>query len=209
MACGCYYRRMTADDFLTRFLQRGSLARILRVFALNAEVSFTAREAGKRASVTQKLALKEIGALHRLGLIKRGKGNKASGTLWLWDASHPHARAVASFVREVSPTQYANILKTLRTSGRLSAVVLSGVFFDDPSRPADILVAGDGINTKSLERAITALEHVVGREIRYAAFSTAELRYRATIQDRLIRDTVDYPHVVLLDRSSVFIVPKV
>lgn len=192
------------DDFLTRLLQRGSLARVLRVFALNAETPFTAREAGKRASVAQKVALREIGMLHRLGLIKKGKAKGVAGFIWLWDASHPHARAVASFVREVSPTQYANILKTLRSSGRLSAVVLSGVFFDDPSRPADILIAGESVNTKRLERAIATLEHVVGREIRYAAFSTAELRYRSTIQDRLIRDTVDYPHIVLLDRTTVF-----
>lgn len=199
---------MVADDFLSKFLQRGSLARVLRVFALNAETPFMTREVGKRASVTQAVALKEVGVLHRLGLIKKGKSPKASGALWLWDASHPHARAVAAFVREVSPTQYANILKTLRSSGRLSAVVLSGVFFDDPSRPADILVAGESINTKRLERAIATLEHMVGREIRYAAFSTPELRYRTTIQDRLIRDTVDYPHVVLLDRISVFVSKK-
>lgn len=199
---------MAAEDFLTKFLQRGSLARILRVFALNADTPFTTREAGKRASVTQKAALKEIGTLHRLGLVKKEKGKGSANVLWLWDVSHPHARAVAAFVREVSPTQYANILKALRGSGRLSAVVLSGVFFDDPSRPADMLVAGDGVNAKRLERAIAALEHVVGREIRYATFSTAELRYRATIQDRLIRDTVDYPHVVLLDKSRVFATAK-
>src|SRR3989344_4479321 len=46
-------------------------------------------------------------------------------------------------------------------------------------------------------------ETAPGREIRYAVFSTPEFRYRLTIQDRLIRDTLDYPHLVLLDKTRL------
>ena len=65
------------------------------------------------------------------------------------------------------------------------------------------LLAADGLNEGRLERAIRTLEPEFGREIRYAAFSTTEFRYRLTVQDRLIRDTLDYPHLVLLDKTRL------
>src|SRR3989344_847814 len=38
---------------------------------------------------------------------------------------------------------------------------------------------------------------------REAAFSTPEFRCRLTIQDKLIRDTLDFPHLVLWDRARL------
>jgi hypothetical protein len=73
----------------------------------------------------------------------------------------------------------------------------------DPSRPADLIIAVDSYNERRLDQAVRELEPRFGREIRYAAFSTPEFRYRLTVQDRLIRDTLDYPHLVLLDRTRL------
>ena len=73
----------------------------------------------------------------------------------------------------------------------------------DPTRPADIIIAVDALHESRLEKAIKTLEPQFGREIRYAAFSTPEFRYRLTVQDRLIRDTLDYPHLVLLDKARL------
>ena len=73
----------------------------------------------------------------------------------------------------------------------------------DPSRPADLLVAADALNEGRLETAVRALEREFGREIRYAAFSAPEFRYRMTIQDKLLRDTLDFPHLVLLDKTRL------
>ena len=73
----------------------------------------------------------------------------------------------------------------------------------DATRPADLIVALDTLNERRLEAAVRGLEPIFGREIRYAAFSTPEFRYRLTVQDRLIRDTLDFPHLVLLDRTRL------
>jgi hypothetical protein len=52
-----------------------------------------------------------------------------------------------------------------------------------------------------METAMRTLEAIFGRELRYAAFPTAEFRYRMTVQDKLLRDTFDFPHRILLDRT--------
>ena len=136
------------------------------------------------------------------------RGKKAVGatkqeTLWVLNAEFKHLRALSSFIHEVSPPRYGNILATLKNCGRLSAVVASGCFMGDTTRPVDLIVVVDNVNENRLLHAMKALEPIFGREIRYASFSTTEFSYRLTIQDRLIRDTLDYPHMVLLDRAHL------
>ena len=48
-----------------------------------------------------------------------------------------------------------------------------------------------------------ALEAELGREIRYAFFTTPDFRYRLGVYDRLLRDVFDYPHRVLLDKIGL------
>jgi hypothetical protein len=158
-----------------------------------------------------------IKSLVKLGMVKQSRSvsitlankskRKVKGSAkvnaWAVNSDFKHMRAISSFIHEVSPVHYDNIVGALKRGGRISAVVLSGAFMGDDSRPADILIASDSINERRLERAVRSLEPAFGREIRYAAFSTPEFRYRITVQDRLIRDTLDFPHVVLLDKTRL------
>ncbi len=205
------------DDFLGTFIGSQPRSKIMRVFIFNQSESFTTALAAKRAGVTSVTAEKEIRALERMGILKRGKlptirlanGSKrevqGKGKLKTWTINQEfkHLRAISGFVHEVSPVRFDTIVGALRKSGRVSAVILSGAFMGDESRPADLVVALDSVNERRLESTIKKLEPTFGREIRYAAFSTPEFRYRLTIQDKLIRDTLDFPHVVLLDKTRM------
>jgi hypothetical protein len=111
--------------------------------------------------------------------------------------------ALTTFVRDVSPAQFDLITAYLKPVGKISTVILTGSFVGDMSRPVDILLAADELQVKKLEKVLRTLEQLFGREIRYAAFSVAEFRYRMTIQDRLLRDVLDYPHTTLVDKQSV------
>ncbi len=205
------------DDFLGLFIGNQARSKILRVFIFNQNDTFTIQLAAKRAAVSPAAAEKEVKALEKLGVIKRGKEIRitlANGTkrevkgkgaikTWTINPTFKHLRAISGFVHEVSPIRFDTIVGALKRSGRVSAVILSGAFMGDDSRPADLLVALDSFNERRLENTIRKLEPTFGREIRYAAFSTPEFRYRLTIQDKLIRDTLDFPHVVLLDKTRM------
>jgi DNA-binding Lrp family transcriptional regulator len=204
-----------AEDFLGAFIGNSARARIIRVFVFNQSELFTDVHVAKRAGVSAHAAAKEIRALEQLGMLKRGKasvvrtsGNKRVAakkreSAWLFNQDFKHAPAISKFVHEVSPVHYKTIIEALRGSGRLAAIILSGTFMGDPTRPADLIVAADALNEQRLDHAVRTLEPIFGREIRYAAFSTPELRYRLTIQDRLMRDTLDFPHLVLLDKTRL------
>ena len=193
----------------TRRECKASSNALYQVAAELAEAGYGWEDVQKRAGVSAKSAKTALTALIRLGIVRKSvvAGEKKAGAkkrlreVWFLDPHFPHARALAVFVREISPLRYDEVLDTLKKSGRLSVVVLSGSFVGDATRPADIVVAGDSMSERRMETAIRALEGIFGRELRYAAFPTAEFRYRLTVQDKLLRDTFDFPHRVLLDRT--------
>ena len=201
-----------AEDFLSKLLGNTARTRLLRVFAFNPTDPYTVAQLTKRAGISSKTAARELKVLESLRIIKkgkkalvvakRGKGKKREPT-WLLNTEFKHATAITKFVHEVSPVEYKSFVNALKSSGRVTAIVLSGTFMGDPTRPADLLVVADSLNEGRLERAIRVLEPQYGREIRYAAFQTPEFRYRLTVQDRLIRDTLDFPHLVLLDKTRL------
>jgi len=206
------------DDFLAQFMGDASgRARLLRVFMFDGERSFPLKDAAKRAGVSPQVAGRETKVLEKWGIVKKGKSASialanggarkananASVETWALNTDFPYLRALSTFIHEISPMRYENVVAALKPCGRVGTLVLSGSFTGDATRPVDILIAGDDLSEARLERAIKSLEPIFGRELRYASFTTPELRYRLTIQDRLVRDTLDFPHLVLLDRSKI------
>ena len=204
-----------AEDFLSGFMGSASRTRVLRVFMFDPNV-LTLQQVTKRSGVPARAAEKEIRVLQKWGIIKKGKfsillanGEKRVVTgkqkmdAWAMNPNFKHASALLKFVHEVSPVHYKGIVEGLKSSGRLATVFLSGTFLGAATRAANLIIAADALNEKRLEAAVKALEPQLGREIRYAAFSIPEFRYRLTIQDRLLRDTLDYPHLILLDKTRL------
>lgn len=210
---------MKNKDFVADFIGDPARARLLRIFIFNESESLTAVLAAKRAGISVGVATRALKELEGIDILKRGKQagvpilqngklvKKVSlqkpQPVWSINPDFEYLRAVSAFVHEASPARYDTITTALKGAGRLATVVLSGSFMGDPTRPADLILAADGLNKQRLESALKGLEQVFGREIRYAAFTTPEFRYRLTIQDRLIRDTLDFPHMVLMDRTRL------
>jgi DNA-binding Lrp family transcriptional regulator len=219
---------MAKQDFLEFLTDNPARARILRTLVLNPNDSFSEESLAKRAKTSASAVVREVKALASHGIIKGtkhtvvvpakpsvqgkakkgraakpGKSTRKTETMWRASAEFRFARPLSAFVHEVAPVKYDDIVEGLKRSGKLAAVILSGTFMGDPTRPADLLVAADMIDDRRLESAVKRLEPAYGREIRYASFSTHEFQYRMTVQDRLLRDTLEYPHLVLFDRTRL------
>ncbi len=204
------------SDFLSKLLDSNERARVIRTLISHDTQPLAIGEISKRAGVTPRVALRELKALAGMNLLIRSKrmvvqtgsarGKKKiskAEECWILDKESRQVKALSLFVHEVSPTQFLEVERALKTTGRLSTVILSGVFMGDPSRPADLIIAGDAMNERRLERVVRDLEPKFGREIRYTLLSTPEFRYRLTVQDRLLRDVLDFPHRVLFNRAGL------
>ncbi|TSC66978.1 MAG: Uncharacterized protein G01um101472_573, partial [Parcubacteria group bacterium Gr01-1014_72] len=95
------------------------------------------------------------------------------------------------------------LIGRLSKAGKLTLLFTAGIFIQDPESRVDLLIVGDNVRRGALENAIRSIEAELGRELRYAIFETPEFKYRLGMYDKLIRDILDYPHKVVLDKIGV------
>jgi len=191
----------------------GSPARVklLRFFLFNPSKEFTFDEISKRAKLVRRTARTEMNALERAEIIKKktvlalkeGSTKKTKVTAYLLNKSSPELQALQTFLFETAPINGKTVLKHLRKAGVIDFICIAGIFVRDFEQRLDILVAMKKLPDNKIDNAIRALEAELGVEIRFAAFTSADLIYRVNMYDKLMRDVFDYPHEIIVDKISV------
>jgi len=181
----------------------GSMTRVklLRLFLFNESEMFSAKDVVTRAKVSKDGARRELSSLVTMGLLKKKAGK--GGPYFLANPKFPHYEALRTFLRTTSGVDDESITSNLKKVGSLRLVVLSGLFTGVPESKVDLMVVGDRLDDRALSGVVAGLEAELGRELRYAAFSTEDFRYRVGVYDRLVRDVLEYPHRLVLDRIGM------
>ncbi len=115
---------------------------------------------------------------------------------------NPHFRFYGELKDLVTAAEFSaedEVSRKLKKIPKAKLVILSGIFTLQPQLPVDVLVVGEGLRLSLLERRLREIEKLTGQEINYAFLEPAEYNYRRMMNDRLIRDILDYPHLVLLN----------
>lgn len=188
-------------DPLARLFGSNALLKLLRLFLFNEDQAFTLADAALRSKTPKDVARRELNLLISAGIVKKRAGK--GGAVHVANPRFAHYAALQNFLRATTTLSDADMISALKRAGTMRLIVLSGMFTGAVDTKVDLLVVGDRIDERSLETNIHKLEAELGRELRYASFSTEEFRYRAGVYDRLIRDTLDYPHKVLLDKIGL------
>lgn len=181
----------------------GSYARLkaLRLFLFNDDLSFSLAEVVERTKTSKDVARKELAALTAMELLKKKKGK--TGVVYAASRKFPYFDALQTFVRSTTNLGDSDMIQPLKRAGDLRLVVLSGLFTGAHDTKVDILIVGDKLEDRPLEGAMRTLEAELGRELRFASFSTEDFKYRRGVYDRLLRDIFDFPHRILLDKIGV------
>jgi len=205
---------MTSSDILAKLFGSANRVKLLRLFSLNPDKVFSSQEIYQRAKVSKQAGRKEITLLKSIGFIKpksefieiETKNKKVLRKKihgWKLNDSFPLMLGLKSFILDTAPFSKDQLLKKLQKAGRLKLVILSGIFGEENLSRVDILVVGDSIRKKILERVIRDIEAEVGRELTYASFNTEDFLYRLGMYDKFIRDILDYPHEKILDKIGI------
>lgn len=188
-------------DHLGKLFGSPARLKLLRLFLFNQQMALTPLNAALRASLDAPKARRALAELVDAGILtKRGERGKASYRV---NPRYEHLSALERFIRDTTVVSPQYVVSALKRTGSLRLVALSGFFTGSIESQIDLLLAGDRLDTRALAKAIRALESELGREIRYAAFETADFRYRLSVYDRLLRDVFDYPHRLLVDRIGL------
>lgn len=188
-------------DSLARLFGSPARLKLLRLFIFNDEAAFTVADAALRARVSKDATRKELSNLAVAGVLRKKTAKMAGG--YGVDKRFAHFEALKLFLRSTTDISDADVVATLKRAGPARLVVLSGLFTGAIESKIDLLVVGDRLDEKALATAVHGLEAELGRELRYACFSTEDFRYRLGVYDRLLRDLFDFPHRLALDRIGL------
>jgi DNA-binding Lrp family transcriptional regulator len=195
---------------LEKLMGGNARMKLLRLFLFNPQEGYAKADAVERLRIPSKIATRELAVLEKAGVIKRrtvvvekktARGvRKVKAVGWIADLEFPFFAVLQKFMVDTTLLAKDEIVTKLRSTGKIGLLIISGVFARQWDARLDLLIVGDRIDTNALTSAIRAMEAELGRELHFATLTTAEFYYRRSIQDRLIRDVVDFPHEILIDR---------
>jgi hypothetical protein len=185
-------------DPLARLLGSPTRLKLLRLFLFNDDALFTLADAAFRAKASRDIVRKELTVLVASGVLK-----KRAGKGYMANKRFAHYGPLQAFVRDTTSVSDADIIGACKKAGSIRLITLTGLFSGAIETKIDLLVVGDRLEERPLGNAIRALEAELGRELRYAAFSTEDFKYRLGVYDRLLRDVFDYPHRTIIDKLGL------
>ncbi len=194
----------------------GSTARvkILKFFLFNTGEAFDKETIAARTKVSPRILQKELNLLEKINLIrkknfmkvthlKNGKVKKTKKGGYETVLEFKLFSALQSLLVKNSPMSSNSLVGRLTKHGKIKLVIAAGVFIQNPDSRVDLLIVGDDIKEAPLKNTISVLESEIGRQLRYAVLPVADFKYRLGVYDKLVRDVLDYPHQVFLDRIGV------
>jgi len=201
-------------DILEKLFGGIKRIKLIRLFVFNPEKAFTLSEAATRIGAPLDQVRVETLAFLSSDLIKKTRffseravsGKRAKKVRqkgFVLNQQFPYLKSLQALLIEVMPFTPSAFLKRLRLAGKIKLVVIAGIFLQDFDSRLDVLVVGDKLNRRIIDRAITSIESDMGRELHYAILETADFQYRLGICDKLVRDVFDYPHRKLVDSLDI------
>lgn len=159
----------------------------------------TVQECAQVAGASAPLVMKEFNALAKTGIITyRIVGGRKS---YVPNPVHAMAPAVAALLAAFAPTD-AEITKIFAPARGIQLLIITGMLAGDDRNRADLLIVARNPSDKAIVRSVKQLERAMSIPLRYALMTREDYDARRQGADRLIRDTFEYPHRVLIERSA-------
>lgn len=188
-------------EILSKLFGSETKVKIMRLFLFNPDHNFFVSDIADRTKASIGQTRKEINVLEKSGLIKsRVHGSHKSYSL---DKNFCYLLPLQNFLVNVEPLQPKEVIKKISKLGAVKLIITSGVFIQEPESRVDLLIVGDHIKRGALENVMKTIEAEIGKELRYAHFSTEDFKYRLSMFDKLTRDILDYPHKKILNKLGV------
>jgi hypothetical protein len=186
----------------------------MKLFLLNPSSPFDYKELGTRVKVSSLSVRTEVALLIKAGLIKRrtfikeitGKGKKKIKRKMLGyelNPEFPYLNALGQLLLGAAAPSREDIVRRLKRAGNVKLIILSGIFMKNDDSEVDIMIVGDQLKKRAIERTLSALEAEIGKELSYVFFDTNEFKYRIGIYDKFVRNVLEFPHEKVLNRMGM------
>lgn len=220
--CVCYISGKVTMDILGKLFGGVARVKIMRLFLLNPDQAFDSAMITDRSRLHGAAARQAMAALFGMNMVKRksfvketvdgrtGKTKRKRVQGWILNTDFPYIKELKSLLVEGDFFKHDDLVKRFRPAGKIQLLVVSGLFMQQSDSRLDILLVGDNISKKYVQKTVAVLESELGKELSYAVFDTNDFRYRISMYDKLLRDMFDFPHTRLLASKefSTFVFPN-
>ncbi len=189
-------------DTLEKIFGGAPRVKLMRLFLFNPTLYYETSDVVDRSRVEINRARRELNFLNKVGLVK--KSTRENSVVWYLNEKFPYLVEFQRLLLQTSLSHKQPIIKKIAKIGRIKLVVFSGIFKEQWDAALDILIVADNTKRGTIDSVMSSIEADIGKEIRYAILDTEDFKYRHGIGDRLIRDVIDYPHEVVLDKLAFF-----
>ncbi len=190
-------------DTLEKIFGGANRVKLMRLFLFNSALYFETADIAERSKIDSSKTRSELNFLAKADLIKKSK--RGSKTVWYLNDKFPYLIEFQRLLLETSLKNSKPILKKLAKIGKLKFIAFSGIFKDLQDSRIDILIVAEGSRKSTSDSVMASIEADIGKEIRFAVLNSEDFKYRLGVGDRLIRDVLDYPHEIVLDKLGVLL----
>lgn len=176
-------------------------ARMLRLFLREPAVSFDFKEVAMMIGVPLPRVRREATILADMGILSlTSRGGKRRAKVV---PTFPFMEELQRITMGSFPIAREELLKAVKSAGRVTLVVVGGVFLNDEKGRVDLLVVADKYSEKRLARAVKKVEQSLAVELRWAGMDTKDFQYRWKMFDRFVRDIFARPHERVLQKIKL------
>ena len=209
-------------ELLAKLFGTGDKVKIMRLFVLNPDLAITTEEVARRARVALGSTKKELSGLESLNFLRSkttlspislpGDGaislkkskikpivKKKRG--WQLDLTFPFLTQLKSILKTDLLSHRRDFAKRFNHCGKIKLLAIAGIFIDATDSRADLVIVGDGLKKRLIEKEVQLLESEIGKELVYAIFDSADFDYRLNACDKFVRDILDFPHEKIINRG--------
>lgn len=184
-------------DVLSKILGGQARVKIMRLFLLNKNNTFSNKDIASRSRVSADTLRRELRTLSSIDFIKKG----AKG--WYFNFAFKYTREFESLLVGANTLEPDALVTNFKKQGKLKLLVVSGVFLKNKDSRVDLLLVGDKLKRSKIEEEVRKLEAEFGAELVYAIFETKEFMYRLNMYDKLVRDILDFPHEIVFQAKDL------
>jgi hypothetical protein len=198
-------------QILENFLGSSNKVKLWKVFLLNTSKDFLLKDLLKLTKIKHDTLILELRDLMKFGIINASKKEKV--ITYRTNKDFPLIVEITEMILSVVPRSVEKILEKLNRLNRLKVVLLSGFFTEQLGKQktlsntmnsnVDLLLVFEKV-PDNVDIIISELEYSIGKELSYSALDQNDFKYRHSIGDKLIRDILDFDHVVAMDKLSFF-----
>ena len=206
-------------ELLARLLGGIDRVKIMRFFLHHRDLIVSAQDVINKTKSKSAIVRKELHALASLGFIEKkkaravittGSGKKVTSkvkdiTGFKLNNEFPHNVVLEDLLFDFISLDKRELANRFKVVGRVKLFLVAGVFIGDDKSRVDILLVGEALKKPKAEKVLEVISSELGRDVVYAIMDVEEYEYRYKMYDRFVRDIIDQPHEVVIDK----ITPKI